>query len=62
MPNYDFKCKVCSNKFSAITTIEGRRDVACPSCGSKEKEQLITGCSVKTGNCSIKESGFRRGG
>jgi putative FmdB family regulatory protein len=53
MPIYDFRCSKCGHKFTVLTGMSERDRVVCPQCGAKEVEQLITGCSVRTGSgCS----------
>ncbi|MFZ5645740.1 MAG: FmdB family zinc ribbon protein [Bacillota bacterium] len=53
MPIYDFRCKKCRHKFTVLTGISERDRVECPQCRSKEVEQLISACSVRSGSgCS----------
>jgi len=47
MPIYKFDCKKCNNKYEELTSYDKSEqyvNVACPHCGSNEKEQLMT-CS-----------------
>lgn len=53
MPYYDFRCKKCGHRFTVLTGMSERDKVTCPECKTREVEQLITGCSVRTGSaCS----------
>lgn len=52
MPIYDFRCKKCGHKFTVITGMSERDKVTCPECKTREVEQLITGCSVRSGSGS----------
>lgn len=69
MPMYDFRCKECGHKFTVITAMSDRHKVICPECKTSQVEQLITGCSIRTGGgCSHTgnsgssgSSGFRGG-
>ncbi|MDW7674625.1 MAG: zinc ribbon domain-containing protein [Bacillota bacterium] len=63
MPNYDFKCTSCQNKFSKIVPINERDKVTCPMCGSKANQLLTwsggllnTGSGTSSTNCG--SSGF----
>lgn len=64
MPTYDFRCQSCGHRFSVFVSISDKDRVTCTQCGSKEIEQLFTGCSVRTGgdggSCQI-DGGFRGG-
>ncbi|MCL6610235.1 MAG: zinc ribbon domain-containing protein [Peptococcaceae bacterium] len=68
MPTYDFRCQKCGHRFTVITGISERHKVTCPECGAGEVEQLITGCSVRSGPASgcgsgrdLGSAGFRGG-
>ncbi|MBC7341934.1 MAG: zinc ribbon domain-containing protein [Clostridia bacterium] len=51
MPAYDFRCKQCGEKFEVVTSINGRKDVRCPKCGSSDLSQLLTGVQfARTGS------------
>ncbi|SFR02914.1 FmdB family zinc ribbon protein [Desulfoscipio geothermicus] len=49
MPTYDFRCADCGHKFTVLVSISEKDKVTCPACSSKEVQQLITGCAVRTG-------------
>lgn len=61
MPLYTFKCKKCGNRFEIITSMNERDKVTCSKCDSKEIEQLITGCSINTGNAGKPNTCFGGG-
>ncbi|MFZ5633070.1 MAG: FmdB family zinc ribbon protein [Bacillota bacterium] len=64
MPFYDFRCKKCGHRFTVMTGMSERDKVTCPECKTKEVEQLITGCSIRSGSgCSQPSvnTGFRGG-
>jgi putative FmdB family regulatory protein len=51
MPTYEYQCDDCHQNFSAILTITEHEHApapACPSCGSKNVTQQISGPSVIT--------------
>jgi putative FmdB family regulatory protein len=50
MPLYDYECKECQKVFTAALTLRehASKEAACPGCGSKNLEQLISGFIAKT--------------
>lgn len=36
MPNYEFTCRDCGNRFEVMVSWKDKDKVTCPSCGSKE--------------------------
>ncbi|MGP0593018.1 FmdB family zinc ribbon protein [Nitrospira sp. T9] len=54
MPLYDYKCLKCGKEcLLALTLKEHETGAAtCPSCGSKELEQLITSFIARTSSKS----------
>ncbi len=54
MPLYDYKCLKCGKEsLLALTLKEHENKTAtCPSCGSKELEQLITSFIARTSSKS----------
>ena len=50
MPMYDYKCKECNQEcLLALTLKEHERgEATCPSCGSKNLEQLMTSFTART--------------
>jgi putative FmdB family regulatory protein len=46
MPIYDYKCRGCGHFFEELVKLGQVPD--CPSCGSKELEQLISLPAVST--------------
>lgn len=50
MPEYEFECQQCGEKFSQKETYEehDQHKEKCPKCGSKRVEQLVSQVHVKT--------------
>jgi putative FmdB family regulatory protein len=46
MPNYDYKCRACGHFFEELVKLGQSPD--CPSCSSRELEQLISLPAVST--------------
>jgi putative FmdB family regulatory protein len=47
MPVYEYRCNSCQTSYSEILTIKDSDDLpACPSCGSKEVQKLISSVAV----------------
>ena len=42
MPTFDFRCKKCENVFEASLPFGSKQKPACPACGSKANEKLMT--------------------
>jgi putative FmdB family regulatory protein len=42
MPTYEYVCKSCSHKFDEFHGMNESPKIACPSCGSKKTERLIS--------------------
>jgi len=49
MPEYDFKCPHCGERFSQRTSIKDRREVRCPKCG-QQPEQVFTAVNINKGS------------
>lgn len=47
MPNYDFKCEECGNKFSKRVSFDKKDEVSCAGCGSDKTKQIFTSVMVK---------------
>jgi len=50
MPNYDYKCQSCGNRFSLFYKTYADYDSAtkiCPNCGSEELSRLITRVAIQ---------------
>ncbi|MBO8171312.1 MAG: zinc ribbon domain-containing protein [Bacillaceae bacterium] len=41
MPIFDFRCQDCSEEYQKMVSHSKKDEVTCPSCGSKNKEQLF---------------------
>lgn len=52
MPTYDFQCRQCSHKFTAMMSIQEKEKAICPKCGSKDVNQLFTGFGLVKGGSS----------
>ncbi len=54
MPLYDYKCLKCGKECLLALTLKEHENKAatCPSCGSKELEQLITSFIARTSSKS----------
>jgi putative FmdB family regulatory protein len=50
MSHYVFQCQECNKEFTQALHMSEREkvDVACPHCGSKRVEQLVTAFSAVT--------------
>lgn len=48
MPEYDFRCPNCDERFSVRTSINARQDVRCPVCAS-EPEQVFAPLNFNKG-------------
>lgn len=51
MPNYDYKCKACGERFSLFYKTYADYDAAtkaCPTCGSESLARLIQRVNVQT--------------
>ncbi len=46
MPIYDYRCRDCGHQFELL--VLGSTVAACPSCQSRELEQLIAGFAVSS--------------
>ena len=54
MPLYDYKCLKCGKECLLALTLKEHesKTATCPSCGSKELEQLITSFIARTSSKS----------
>jgi putative FmdB family regulatory protein len=50
MPIYEFRCERCRKQFSHSMPISqhGRKRPACPKCGSREVEPVLSAFFAKT--------------
>lgn len=50
MPEYEFECKQCGNKFTITESYKQRErhQEKCPKCSSKKVEQLMSSVYAKT--------------
>jgi len=51
MPIYEFKCKKCGNIFETLFySLQEKRQVACPACGAKKTERVMSTFGGKSGS------------
>jgi putative FmdB family regulatory protein len=52
MPLYEYRCRDCQRAFTVVLSLKEheRGEAACPGCGSKKVEQLISAFIAKTGS------------
>jgi putative FmdB family regulatory protein len=49
MPLYEYRCQACGDTFETIRGINDKdADVACPICGEKKAEKLMSACCCVT--------------
>ena len=48
MPMYEFRCNKCSKNFEELASADEK--VACPHCGSKDTERLMSACCCMSGS------------
>jgi len=51
MPNYEFRCIKCNEKFSlqiSISDYENRKTFTCPKCKSNETKRVFSGFTAMT--------------
>jgi putative FmdB family regulatory protein len=50
MPLYEYECRDCRKIFTVALSLKehARGEAACPGCGSKKVEQLISSFIAKT--------------
>jgi putative FmdB family regulatory protein len=53
IPTFDFQCTACKEEFEKTLPFGSKAKPACPTCGSKKTEKLITMPSI-----AFKGSGF----
>ena len=54
MPIFEFRCKKCGNVFEefVFSSKTNFDDLACPVCGEKKSEKLMSAFSSSTGSMS----------
>jgi putative FmdB family regulatory protein len=59
MPFYDYECRECGEKFTALLSMSARDELEptlpCPACGAKGPRRLLS--SFATGSSGAKASG-----
>ena len=46
MPLFDFRCRACGHEFEALVRTSDTDARACPACGSRDLEQLLSTFAV----------------
>lgn len=46
MPIYEYACKACDHRFEAL--VRGQQTLACPSCGKRDLQRLLSVSGVQT--------------
>jgi putative FmdB family regulatory protein len=52
MPVYDYSCKQCNHQFEAL--VRGKEQPACPACGGRELERLLSLPTVQSDSTRAK--------
>jgi putative FmdB family regulatory protein len=48
MPLYEFQCRNCQHEFEALVRPQDANPPACPSCGGRDLERLLSSFAVDT--------------
>lgn len=52
MPIYEYRCTLCGREFEMIRPVQDEfKEVACPDCGKKKTEKVISLPSGSHGSC-----------
>jgi len=58
MPLYEYRCQACGDTFETIRGLNDKdADVACPTCGEKKAEKLMSACCAAKGESSTASAG-----
>jgi putative FmdB family regulatory protein len=58
MPIFEYKCRKCGENFEVLfRSRDEKLVVACPQCGSKKAERLLSAFAGKVGNTSAGGAG-----
>jgi putative FmdB family regulatory protein len=58
MPLYEYRCHGCGHVFETLRGFhEKDEDVACPQCGKKKAEKLLSACCTVKGESSSASAG-----
>jgi putative FmdB family regulatory protein len=60
MPLYEYACRECSRRFEAL--VFGRETPACPACGGRSLEKLLSTFAVGAGPSGGPSGGTPAGG
>lgn len=62
MPIYEYQCRKCGEFFEKIQKVnEGAESVACPYCGEREPEKVLSGFSSLKRSESVSSCGSSGG-
>ncbi len=56
MPIYEFLCKKCGERFEALVSLGGEKNVSCNACGNKGLEKLISSFGIGGSSNKLKGS------
>ncbi|MBZ4653232.1 MAG: Zinc ribbon domain [Peptococcaceae bacterium] len=62
MAVYDFFCKACQEQFRVSCSINERKNVKCPKCGTNEIQRIYKPLGVMNSNSGIGSSPLPRTG
>jgi len=52
MPIYEYKCAFCDKEFEMIRfSQDDDKDIACPECGGKKAEKVLSVTAASQGSC-----------
>jgi putative FmdB family regulatory protein len=60
MPIFEYECRRCGHRFEAI--VSGSRKAACPECGGRRLEKLLSVFAAGSGRDSAAGAGDPGGG
>jgi putative FmdB family regulatory protein len=55
MPIYEYKCKICGQKFEVLVYSDGEK-IICDKCGSEDSERLMSGFAATSSSSSLSNS------
>lgn len=56
MPIYEFLCQSCGKPFETLIPVGGEKNVACPVCGKRNLQKLLSSFGIGGGSSRIKSS------
>ena len=58
MPIFEFRCKKCDEQFEYLMLSAKDHDPACPKCGNKKVQKLMSAGSVRAHGIPTGSGGF----